>query len=302
MNSTQKKDKVRDAVRHCLGCGALAAALAGGGSAAAAGTEVHDVVIRNALIYDGSGGKPYAGDIAIDADRLAYVGAQRALEGRQEIDAHGQAAAPGFIDMMGHSEESLLIDGRAVSGLKQGVTLDIFTELSMGPMTEQMARQAAARQGDLKYDVAWRTPRPISVAFAAAGIRPQCSGEFRQRGAWYASTFWVRAMLTPTPEQLNAVRAPSSSSDGRGRSGGYHSADLRSHALREDVGTRRHGAGIRALRRRIHGAYAQRRRSHRRGGAGDHRYRTGERRARGDSSFEVHRPFELGQARENRPA
>src|SRR5580693_50776 len=81
----------------------------------------------------------------------------RDLKGRTEIDARGQAVSPGFIDMMGHSEESLLIDGRAVSGLKQGVTLDVFTEMSMGPLSDQMARQAAMRQGDLKYDVTWRT-------------------------------------------------------------------------------------------------------------------------------------------------
>ena len=62
------------------------------------------------------------------------------FQGRSEIDAHGQAVAPGFIDMMGHSEESLLVDGRAVSGLKQGVTLDVFTELSMGPLSAEMAR------------------------------------------------------------------------------------------------------------------------------------------------------------------
>ena len=92
-------------------CGVFAAALSvGGGAVWAANPQVHDVVIRNAVIYDGSGGKPYSGEIAIDGDRIAYVGAQRALEGRSEIDARGQAVAPGFIDMMGHSEETLLVD------------------------------------------------------------------------------------------------------------------------------------------------------------------------------------------------
>src|SRR5580700_9040855 len=92
----------------------------------AAGPQIHDVVIRHAMIYDGSGGAPYAGELAIDADRIAYVGGGSAGRGRLEFDARGQAVAPGFIDMMGHSEESLLIDGRAVSGLKQGITTDIF--------------------------------------------------------------------------------------------------------------------------------------------------------------------------------
>jgi N-acyl-D-amino-acid deacylase len=98
--------------------------------ASAAPARVYETVIQNGLIYDGSGAKPFMADVAIDGDRISYVGPHRALKGRTVIDARGRAVAPGFIDMMGHSEESLLIDGRAVSGLKQGVTLDVFTEQS----------------------------------------------------------------------------------------------------------------------------------------------------------------------------
>jgi len=162
-------------------------------------------VIRNALIYDGSGSKPYSGDIAIDADRIAYVGVHRALEGHREIDAHGQAAAPGFIDMMGHSEESLLIDGRAVSGLKQGVTLDIFTELSMGPMTEQMAKQAAQRQGDVKFDVNWRTLGQYLDRLQQRGIAPNVAS-FVGEGEVRVNVLG-EGNVTPTPEQLAAMRA-----------------------------------------------------------------------------------------------
>jgi N-acyl-D-amino-acid deacylase len=206
MNCTQKNDRLRDAVRRCMGYVALAAAaFAGGGAAAAAGTQVHDVVIRNALIYDGSGGKPYSGDIAIDGDRLAYVGVHRALEGHREIDAHGQAAAPGFIDMMGHSEESLLIDGRAVSGLKQGVTLDVFTEQSMGPMTEQMARLAAERQGDVKFDVTWRTLGQYLEHLQQRGIAPNVAS-FVGEGEVRVNVLG-EGNVTPTPEQLSAMRA-----------------------------------------------------------------------------------------------
>jgi N-acyl-D-amino-acid deacylase len=205
MNHTPNNDRIRDAVRRCIGYGALAAALAGDGAATAAGTQVHDVVIRNALIYDGSGGKPYSGDIAIDGDRLAYVGVHRALEGHHEIDAHGQAAAPGFIDMMGHSEESLLIDGRAVSGLKQGVTLDVFTEQSMGPMTEQMARQAAERQGDVKFDVTWRTLGQYLEHLQQRGIAPNVAS-FVGEGEVRVNVLG-EGNVTPTPEQLRAMRA-----------------------------------------------------------------------------------------------
>src|SRR3984957_6311213 len=205
MHHKQKNDQIRDAVRRCMGYGALAAALAGGGTAAIAGSEAHDVVIRNALIYDGSGAKPFSGDIAIDGDRLAYVGSHRALEGHQEIDAQGEAAAPGFIDMMGHSEESLLIDGRAVSGLKQGVTLDVFTEQSMGPMTEHMARQAAERQGDVKYDVSWRTLGQYLEHLQQRGIAPNVAS-FVGEGEVRVNVLG-EGDVTPTPEQLRAMRA-----------------------------------------------------------------------------------------------
>jgi N-acyl-D-amino-acid deacylase len=205
MNYTPNNDGIRDVARRCMKYGALAAAFAVGGAAAAAGTEVHDVVIRNALIYDGSGGKPYSGDIAIDGDRIAYVGVHRTLGGHREIDAHGQAAAPGFIDMMGHSEESLLIDGRAVSGLKQGVTLDVFTEQSMGPMTEQMARQAASRQGDVKFDVTWRTLGQYLDHLQQRGIAPNVAS-FVGEGEVRVNVLG-EGNVTPTPEQLRAMRA-----------------------------------------------------------------------------------------------
>src|SRR6202020_1993553 len=126
----------------------------------------------NGVIYDGSGGKPYAGDVAIDGDRIAYVGPHRDLKGRTEIDARGQAVSPGFIDMMGHSEESLLIDGRAVSGLKQGVTLDIFTEQSKAPLNPEMARRMAAQEGDLKYEVSWHTLGEYLDHLEKRGIAP----------------------------------------------------------------------------------------------------------------------------------
>src|ERR1700753_312364 len=87
------------------------------GSAAAFGAEgaVHDLVIRNAMIYDGSGGRPFAGEIVIDGDRLNYVGPPGTAKGRREIDAKHQAAAPGFINMLAHPEESFFADGRALS-------------------------------------------------------------------------------------------------------------------------------------------------------------------------------------------
>ncbi|MEJ1963666.1 MAG: hypothetical protein WDO56_19735 [Gammaproteobacteria bacterium] len=97
----------------------------------AAGAE-HDTIIRHGVIYDGSGKPPFAGDIVIDGDRITYAGRRAAGRGRNEINAKGKALAPGFINMLAHGEESLILDGRALSDLRQGVTLEVFGEDSMG--------------------------------------------------------------------------------------------------------------------------------------------------------------------------
>ncbi len=172
--------------------------------AQAAPSAIHDAVIRNGLIYDGSGGKPFAGDVAIDGDRISYVGPHRAMKGRKNIDARGQAVAPGFIDMMGHSEESLLIDGRAVSGLKQGVTLDVFTEQSKGPLTPEMARLMTAREGDLKYAVTWTTLGGYLEHLQTQGIAPNVAS-FVGEGEVRVNVLG-EANVAPSNEQLAAMR------------------------------------------------------------------------------------------------
>src|ERR1700677_2264815 len=72
----------------------------------------HDTLIRNGIIYDGSGGPPYPGEVAIDGDHIAAVGRHVEGHARNDIDARGEAIAPGFINMLSHSEDSLLEDGR----------------------------------------------------------------------------------------------------------------------------------------------------------------------------------------------
>jgi N-acyl-D-amino-acid deacylase len=179
--------------------------LALGAGAAAATPATHDVVIRHAMIYDGSGGAPYAGELAIDGDRIAYVGRDPAGAGRLEIDAQGRAVAPGFIDMMGHSEESLLIDGRAVSGLKQGITTDIFTEGSMGPLTPEMARHMQERQGDVKFDVSWSTLGQYLDHLAQHGISPNVAS-FVGEGEVRVNVLG-EGDVQPTPQQLTRMTA-----------------------------------------------------------------------------------------------
>ncbi len=176
-----------------------------GGPALGAGAQLHDVVIRHAMIYDGEGGAPYAGELAIDGDRIAYVGPQPAGNGRLEVDARGEAVSPGFIDMMGHSEESLLVDGRGVSALKQGVTLDIFTEGSMGPLSPGMAKLIKARQGDVKYDVTWSTLGQYLDHLQQHGISPNVAS-FVGEGEVRVNVLG-EGDVQPTPAQLGRMRA-----------------------------------------------------------------------------------------------
>lgn len=117
-----------------------------------------DIVIRGGTVYDGSGGQPFVGDVAIRGDRIVAVG--RKLRGARltEIDATGLAVSPGFINMLSWATESLLADGRGLSDLKQGVTLEVMGEgSSMGPWNEKMRRQETERQGDIKFQVTWAT-------------------------------------------------------------------------------------------------------------------------------------------------
>ena len=117
----------------------------------------YDIVIRGGTIYDGSGGTPHIGDVAIEGDRIAAIAPRIAGRGRTEVDARGKAVAPGFINMLAHPEESLLVDGRALSDLAQGVTLEVMGEISMGPLSPAMKREMTEQQGDIRYPVDWTT-------------------------------------------------------------------------------------------------------------------------------------------------
>ncbi len=118
----------------------------------------YDTILRGGTIYDGSGGKPYVGDVAIRGDRIAKVGDLGPAKAKSEIDVKGLAVAPGFINMLSWATESLLVDGRAQSDIRQGVTLEVFGEgWSMGPINPAMRKEMLADQGDLKFEIPWTT-------------------------------------------------------------------------------------------------------------------------------------------------
>jgi N-acyl-D-amino-acid deacylase len=117
-----------------------------------------DVAIRGGLVHDGSGGPPVVADVEITGDRISAIGAVGAGPAGLTIDARGLAVAPGFVNMLSWATESLLVDGRSVSELRQGVTLEVMGEgASMGPLTDAMKQEMVELQGDLKYEVTWTT-------------------------------------------------------------------------------------------------------------------------------------------------
>ncbi|MDQ7065025.1 MAG: D-aminoacylase [candidate division KSB1 bacterium] len=131
----------------------------------------YDVLIKNATIYDGSGSTPFRGSVAINADTIAAVGDIGPAHGNIEINARGMAVSPGFINMLSWATETLIMDGRSLSDIKQGVTLEVFGEgWSMGPLNDTMKQQARERQGDYKYDIEWTTLREYLEYLQNRGI------------------------------------------------------------------------------------------------------------------------------------
>lgn len=118
----------------------------------------HDVIVRNGVIYDGSGGTPFQADLAIDGDRITAIGDLSGRTAKTEIDAGGLAVAPGFINVLSWANLSLIQDGRSLSDVRQGVTLEVMGEgHSMGPWNDAMKKQRLDEQSDIRYDIAWTT-------------------------------------------------------------------------------------------------------------------------------------------------
>jgi len=170
--------------------------------------KTYDLILRGGTIYDGSGGKPYVGDVAVNGDRIAAVGATGSLgnaRGKMEIDAHGLAVSPGFVNMLSWATESLLVDGRAQSDIRQGVTLEVMGEGgSMGPLNDAMKKEMVEQQGDVKYPVTWTTLGEYLDQVAARGIAPNVASfvgatSLRIHEVGYANR-------PPTPEELARMR------------------------------------------------------------------------------------------------
>ena len=166
-----------------------------------------DLLIRHGTILDGTGVEAFTGDVAIRSDRILGVYRDAAPEGmraKKQIDATGLAVAPGFINMLSQSDESLIIDGRSQSEIRQGVTLEILGEgSSMGPLNPAMKRAMVDRQGDLKYPVNWTTLAQFLDHLEHKGVSPNVASfvgaaSLRIHELDYANR-------APTPEELERM-------------------------------------------------------------------------------------------------
>ena len=171
----------------------------------AACTPDYDVIIRGGTIYDGSGGAPVVGDVAVKGDSIVSIGAPIEGSGRTEIDATGLAVAPGFINMLSWATESLIEDGRSQSDIRQGVTLEVMGEgWSMGPLNDDMKRQSVEQMGDIKYDIEWTTLDEYLEYLVARGISTNVASFVG------ATTVRIHEIgyedREPTPEELDRMR------------------------------------------------------------------------------------------------
>ncbi|NJN43171.1 MAG: D-aminoacylase, partial [Flammeovirgaceae bacterium] len=133
--------------------------------------QEYDVIIRGGTVYDGSGNAPVVTDVGINADTVAFVGDLSSAVGKKEVDATGKAVAPGFINMLSWSTESLIIDGNSQSDIRQGVTLEVFGEgWSMGPQNDQMKENGRNNMREHEYEIDWTTLDEYLESLVRRGI------------------------------------------------------------------------------------------------------------------------------------
>ena len=173
---------------------------------AAAPPATFDVIIRGGTVYDGTGAPGRRADVGLQGDTVAAVGDLSSASARSVVDARGLAVAPGFINMLSWSTESLIVDGRSQGEIRQGVTTEIFGEgNSMGPLTDEMKRRMKEEQGDLKYDVRWTTLAEYLAYLEKKGVAPNVAS--------YIGAATMREYVIglddrpPTPAEMERMRA-----------------------------------------------------------------------------------------------
>ncbi|MEL7046558.1 MAG: D-aminoacylase [Pseudomonadota bacterium] len=165
----------------------------------------YDVLIRGGTVYDGTGAPPYRADLAIRGDRVAAVGDLGDATAELSVDAQGMAVSPGFFNLLSHAHLSLLKDGRALSDVKQGVTFEVLSEVSLSPITATTAEHFKQSYGENEIDFAWRSLGDYLTRVEASGVAPNF--------ATFVSSATVRINtlgaddVDPNADQLEAMKA-----------------------------------------------------------------------------------------------
>jgi N-acyl-D-amino-acid deacylase len=164
-----------------------------------------DVVITNGHIIDGTGSPWYSGDIGIRAGKIASIGNLSGVPRTRTIDAHGMVVAPGFIDMLGQSEGSILVDPRLPSKIYQGITSEITGEgESIAPLNDAILRAEQREYDHYRIHADWRTFREYFSRLEKQGIGINVAD--------YVGATRVRRMVLgdndvqPTPAQLEQMK------------------------------------------------------------------------------------------------
>jgi len=149
----------------------IASALIGQQPSPSASAADFDVIIRAGTVYDGTEGEPQHVDVAIRGDRIVGIGDFAAAHANTIVDANGLAVAPGFINMLSWSTESLIEDGRSQSEIRQGVTTEIMGEgESMGPVNDRIREHMLREQKDIHYEIKWSTLAEYLRYLEARGV------------------------------------------------------------------------------------------------------------------------------------
>jgi N-acyl-D-amino-acid deacylase len=164
-----------------------------------------DVIVRGGTVYDGTGAPGRRADVGIRGDKVAAVGDLSTASAPAVVDATGLAVAPGFINMLSWSTESIIVDGRSQGEVRQGVTTQIFGEgSSMGPLTEAMKKRAYEQMGDIKIDISWTSLSEYLRTLESRGVS--------QNVASFIGATTIREHVIgledkkPTPAQLEEMR------------------------------------------------------------------------------------------------
>ncbi len=165
----------------------------------------YDTIIRNGMVYDGNGGKPFKADIGIKNDTIAFIGDLSGESAKSEVDAKGKAVSPGFINMLSWSPVSLIEDGRSQGELREGVTLEVFGEgESMGPLNANMKKEMQQEQPIFKFNVNWNTLGEYMQSMEKRGISCNIAS--------YVGATTIREYVIgednrdPTPVQLDSMK------------------------------------------------------------------------------------------------